>query len=177
MDSLTTNAIAARDGDRTALRQFVQRGQVDVWRLCARLVGRDLADDACQDAMIRAIGALPKYRGESSARTWLLSITRRTCADMVRQRQRQRRLLDRITSRRIETEVTPDHSVELGDLVDGLDEDRRLAFVLTQELGLGYAEAADVCGCPVGTIRSRVSRARLDLIAQMDAGGDLAAEA
>lgn len=177
VDSLTTNAIAARDGDRDALQRFVRTGQVDVWRLCARLVGRDLADDACQDAMIRAIGALPQYRGESSARTWLLSITRRTCADTIRQRQRQRRLFDRITSRRIETESVPDHFVELGDLVDSLDEDRRLAFVLTQELGLGYAEAAEVCGCPVGTIRSRVARARTDLLEQIDLPGDLAAEA
>lgn len=168
MDSLTSVAVAAREGDRAAVARFVRAGQADVWRLCARLVGPDLADDACQDAMIRAIGALPQFRGESSARTWLLSITRRACADVVRSRQRQRRLLDRMTARRLESEVPPDHSVELGDLVDQLDEDRRLAFVLTQELGLGYHEAAEVCGCPVGTIRSRVARARADLLAGLE---------
>jgi len=177
MDSLTSTAIAARDGDRAALNRFVQLGQPDVWRLCSRLLGRELADDACQDAMIRAIGALRTYRGESSARTWLLSITRRTCADVIRSRQRQRRLFDRITSRRVDTEVLPDHSLDLGDLVDGLEDDRRLAFVLTQELGLGYAEAAEVCGCPVGTIRSRVARARMDLLSQMGEAPGLAAEA
>jgi RNA polymerase sigma-70 factor (ECF subfamily) len=46
----------------------------------------------------------------------------------------------------------------------GLDDDRRLAMYLTQTLGLSYAEAAAVCGCPVGTIRSRVARARAGLV-------------
>ncbi|WP_255622142.1 sigma factor-like helix-turn-helix DNA-binding protein [Pseudonocardia sp. DSM 110487] len=49
-----------------------------------------------------------------------------------------------------------------------LDPERRTAFVLTQVLDLSYAEAAEVCGCPVGTIRSRVSRAREDLVAAME---------
>ncbi|HEY0509385.1 MAG TPA: sigma factor-like helix-turn-helix DNA-binding protein, partial [Blastococcus sp.] len=50
------------------------------------------------------------------------------------------------------------------DLLARLDADRREAFVLTQLLGLPYAEAAEVAGCPVGTIRSRVARARADLV-------------
>jgi RNA polymerase sigma-70 factor (ECF subfamily) len=52
-------------------------------------------------------------------------------------------------------------------LVTALDPDRRAAFVLTQLLDLSYAEAADVCECPVGTIRSRVARAREDLVAAL----------
>jgi RNA polymerase sigma-70 factor (ECF subfamily) len=68
-----------------------------------------------------------------------------------------------------------DERVLLRELVLGLDEDRREAFVLTQMLDLSYADAARVCGCPVGTIRSRVARARADLVAAM-AGGAPAAE-
>jgi RNA polymerase sigma-70 factor (ECF subfamily) len=49
----------------------------------------------------------------------------------------------------------------------GLEPDRRAAFVLTQMIGCSYAEAAAICGCPVGTIRSRVTRAREDLVAMM----------
>jgi RNA polymerase sigma-70 factor (ECF subfamily) len=56
-------------------------------------------------------------------------------------------------------------------LVDGLDADRRDALMLTQVLGLSYAEAAEVCRCPVGTIRSRVARARDDLLAAVDREG------
>ena len=54
------------------------------------------------------------------------------------------------------------------DLLGRLEPDRREAFVLTQLLGLSYAEAAEVAGCPVGTIRSRVSRARGDLVDALD---------
>ncbi|MDT7678936.1 MAG: polymerase sigma-70 factor, subfamily, partial [Pseudonocardiales bacterium] len=63
-----------------------------------------------------------------------------------------------------------DERVLLRQLVLGLAEDRREAFVLTQMLDLSYADAAAVCGCPVGTIRSRVARARADLVAAL-AGG------
>jgi len=66
-------------------------------------------------------------------------------------------------------QVLPDpaDAVLLIQLLTGLDPQRRAAFVLTQLLGLSYAEAAEVCGCPVGTIRSRVARARADLIDQV----------
>jgi RNA polymerase sigma-70 factor (ECF subfamily) len=57
--------------------------------------------------------------------------------------------------------------VDLGLLLAGLDHDRRQAFVLTQILGLSYAETAEACACPVGTIRSRVARAREDLMRQV----------
>ncbi len=57
----------------------------------------------------------------------------------------------------------------LDHLVATLDDDRRAAFVLTQMLGCSYAEAADVCDTAVGTIRSRVARARADLLEQMRA--------
>jgi RNA polymerase sigma-70 factor (ECF subfamily) len=58
----------------------------------------------------------------------------------------------------------PAGSVAMRALVAALERERREAFVLTQVLGLSYAEAADVCACPVGTIRSRVARARADLV-------------
>jgi len=58
----------------------------------------------------------------------------------------------------------PAEAVTLRALLGTLDSERREAFVLTQLVGLSYAEAADVCGCPVGTIRSRVARARNDLV-------------
>jgi RNA polymerase sigma-70 factor (ECF subfamily) len=64
--------------------------------------------------------------------------------------------------------VPPDDPGVL-DLVDGLETDRREAFVLTQLLGCSYAEAAAVCDVPVGTIRSRVARAREDLIGALRA--------
>jgi RNA polymerase sigma-70 factor, ECF subfamily len=95
--------------------------------------------------------------------TWFLSIARNVCADQVRRQQRQRRLVQRITRYADQTPLgLPDHSVEA--LLFDVPFDRREAFVLTQVLGLSYDEASEVVGCPVGTIRSRVSRAKADML-------------
>ncbi len=61
-----------------------------------------------------------------------------------------------------------DDGIALAELLAALPDDRREAFVLTQMLGLPYAEAADVSDCPIGTVRSRVARARTSLIAWLN---------
>jgi RNA polymerase sigma-70 factor (ECF subfamily) len=165
VDDITHLALSARDGDRAALERFIRTSMPDVWRLCAYLGDRDRADDLTQDTFVRVIGALPAFRGESSARTWILSIARRACADDIRRIQRRRGLLLRLSALRSADRAEADHPVEIDDLVHRLDPDRRDAFVLTQLIGLSYEETAVVCGCPVGTIRSRVARARADLLA------------
>jgi RNA polymerase sigma-70 factor (ECF subfamily) len=170
VDELTRLLVAGRDGDRAALGAAIRRAQPDVWRLAAHLVGRQEADDVTQDVFLRAYRSLPGFRADSSARTWLLSITRRTCADWVRTTRRRRRLQDRLVARRDPGAArAEDTAVCLDDLVARLDLDRRSAFVLTQMLGCSYHEAAEVCDTAVGTIRSRVARARADLLEQMRA--------
>jgi len=160
-------AFDARAGDRQALNTFVRRTQADVWRLAAHLVDAGAADDLTQETFERAVGALARFEGRSSARTWLLSIARRVCMDELRRRTRRRSAMVRLgASVGVEGELEPDATdgVALAHLVDELEDDRRQAFVLTQLLGLSYEEAAEVCECPIGTIRSRVSRAREDLL-------------
>ncbi len=157
--------MAARDGDQAALARFVRDSQADVWRLVAHLVDRGSADDLTQEVYERALRGLHAFRGDSSARTWLLSIARRTCVDTIRRRTRMRTREGRLRVLAVERAVgLDDQSVELDEVLATLDGDRRTAFVLTQLLGYSYADAAEVCGCPVGTIRSRVARARADLI-------------
>jgi len=174
VDELTRLFLAARDGDRSALLQAIRASQADVWRLASHLVGRDDADDVTQDAFVRAWRALPAYRGDASARTWLLAIARRACADHVRSQVRRRRLAglagmrDRGTPSRA-LAADPAGATTVQALVDALPDDRRSAFVLTQVLGCSYDEAAAVCGVPVGTIRSRVARAREQLAAALRA--------
>lgn len=166
MDALTRLALEARDGDEVALAGFVRRSQADVWRLAAHLVDRGAADDVTQEVYLRAIPALARYRADAPARAWLLSIARRTCADVIRRRGRERRLWQRLVDEAPPAvEASGAGAVELDAVLAGLDPDRRVAFVLTQVLGLGYAEAAAACDVPVGTIRSRVARARADLVA------------
>jgi RNA polymerase sigma-70 factor (ECF subfamily) len=175
VDALTSLALAAGQGDRAALADLVHGTQGDVWRFCAHLVDVPAADDLTQDTFLRAIEALPGFRGEAPVRTWLLTIARRVCAAELTGRRAALRALPRPAP-------VPDHAgqTELRLLLAGLEPDRRAAFVLTQVLGCDYAEAAAICGCPVGTIRSRVARARADLISaasgaaavrRADAGG------
>ena len=170
MDELERIAADAAGGDPLAAAALVRATQSDVWRLCAALGDRASADDLTQETYLRAFGSLHRFENRSSVRTWLLSIARRVCADAVRSRRRRRLTLVRDDAD-LEGLLQRDDAVDLvtegatvADLLARLDPDRREAFVLTQLMGLPYAEAAEVAGCPVGTIRSRVARARADLV-------------
>lgn len=168
MDELSRLAREAGAGDEAALVGFVRRTQADVWRFVAHLVDRAAADDLTQEVYLGAIPALARYRGDAPARLWLLAVARRTCADEIRRRARRRGrvggrflALDEVEEA---SSADPTGAVDVAELVEDLEPDRRAAFVLTQVLGLPYDEAARVCGVPVGTIRSRVARARADLL-------------
>jgi RNA polymerase sigma-70 factor (ECF subfamily) len=171
VDDLTGLAVAARRGDPEAMREFIRASRKEVWSLCAHLVDPQSADDLTQETYLRAFRALKSFRRESSARTWLLSIARHTCMDELRSRIRQRRRDGQLVDLHHEQAVAADvaEQVEVQALLSHLDTDRRTAFVLTQLIGLSYEEAAQVCCCPVGTIRSRVARARADLIEALNA--------
>lgn len=159
-------ASAAELRERASWEQFVVSSYPAVWRFCAALAGRNAADDLAQETFLRATRALPAFRAQSSGRTWILAIARRVCMDELRGRyrrdRRDRELADVLDS----GAARSDHAGDLAahDLLSHLAPDRRVAFVLTQLFQLSYEEAAAVCECPVGTIRSRVARARNDLI-------------
>src|SRR3954453_23655880 len=172
MDELERIASEAAAGDPLAAAALVRATQSEVWRLCAALGDPQSADDLTQETFLRAFGALHRFEGRSSVRTWLFGIARRVCADALRSRRRRRLTLVRDTAdlEAAGTEGLVDPVAEgsvVGDLLARLEPDRREAFVLTQLLGLSYAEAAEVAGCPVGTIRSRVARARADLMTSL----------
>jgi RNA polymerase sigma-70 factor, ECF subfamily len=177
-ERVTAWAVAAGQGDRAALSAFVRATQGDVLRFVAHLADPGQAEDLAQETFLRALRALPAFEAASTARTWLLSIARRVAADAVRTAQRRPRTNGVADWDAVEalprtglTRGAADEAVLLRAVIAALEPDRREAFVLTQLLDLGYAEAAQVCGCPVGTIRSRVARAREDLAAALDVRG------
>jgi len=163
-DALLSYARAAQHGDDVALGHLVRATQGVIWRFCSNLSSRQEADDLTQEVYIRATRNLGQYRGDAPVVSWLLSIARHVCADQVRRNQRRTRLATKLRGERALAIEGPS-SLDLTALVDDLDPDRKTAFVLTQVLGLSYEEAAAVCECPIGTIRSRVARARNDLMA------------
>jgi RNA polymerase sigma-70 factor (ECF subfamily) len=168
-EAVTELALSAARGNSRALESFIKATQQDVWRFVAYLSDTGNADDLTQETFLRAIGAIERFSGRSSARTWLLSIARRVVADHIRHLQsRPRAALG----------ADPEHVargdrhargfedlVEVTAMIATLNAEQREALLLTQMLGLPYADAAEVCGCPVGTIRSRVARARDALLA------------
>lgn len=157
-------ALRAGDGDEAALGELVRRTSVTVWRACAALVDRGSADDLTQDTYLRAIRSLPAYRGESDPIRWLLTIARRVCADEIGRRRQLRQATARLAWERQPVAPEPTGALDLADALGRLAPRRREAFVLTVVAGFSYSDAAALCGCPVGTIRSRVARARADLI-------------
>jgi len=170
---ITALALAAARGDGRALEAFIKATQHDVWRFVTYLSDVTVAEDLTQETFLRAIPAIHRFSGRSSARTWLLAIARRAVADHIRYNRSRPRIahgadpaaaLDRRRPLRGFEDL-----VEVSTMVSALAPDQREALLLTQILGLSYADAATVCGCPVGTIRSRVARARDALVAGLDA--------
>ena len=161
MDELTTLLLRARRGDRNAFAEVVRTMYPPIWRLCVHLNGREDADDAAQETFLEAWRSVSAFRGDASARTWLFVIARRSVERVAVSRRRWTDLAE--LSPRPATIASAEGTVELDDLLARLPQERREALVLTQLFGLTYAEAAQVCDCQVGTIRSRVARAREEL--------------
>jgi RNA polymerase sigma-70 factor (ECF subfamily) len=171
-EAVTRLALSAARGNARALEAFIKATQQDVWRFVAYLADTGTADDLTQETFLRAIGAIERFSGRSSARTWLLAIARRVVADHIRHAQSRPRTA---TGADPDQLLTGDRHargfedlVEVTTMIAGLTTEQREALLLTQLLGLPYADAAEVCGCPVGTIRSRVARARGALLADGD---------
>lgn len=172
--AVTALAVAAARGNPAALEAFIKATQRDVWRFVAYLCDGASADDLTQETFLRAIGAIPRFSARSSARTWLLAIARRVVADHIRYLQSRPRTAPGADPEQLLHRERPargfEDLVEVTAMITALNADQREALLLTQLLGLSYREAAAVCDCPVGTIRSRVARARDALLA--DTEGD-----
>jgi RNA polymerase sigma-70 factor (ECF subfamily) len=156
-------AHAAARGDSDALTDLIRLTQGEVRRFLGPLCSSWEVEDLTQETYLRVMRVLPEFRGQSSVRTWLFAIARQVAADHVRQAARRPRTAA-VQDWQFRAEAAAAHHLSrfeehhaLTELISSLAEDRRDAFLLTQIVGLPYAEAAEICGCPVGTIRSRVA--------------------
>jgi RNA polymerase sigma-70 factor (ECF subfamily) len=153
-------AASAREGDRCALQELASLLQPSVWRFAYHLSGnREIAEEACQETWARVIRALPGFRAESSITTWLLAIARRVTAGLLAdQRRNSQRWISSAFNPPPSQSSTASIEIELE--LDRLPARLREALILTQVVGLTYEETAILAGVKVGTIRSRVFRAR-----------------
>lgn len=167
-DDLERAARRAAAGDGDAFASLCRALSDDVWRYCCAVTGsRELAREAAQETFVRAVAAIRRFRGDGPVRVWLLVLARRACAEVLR-RERRAPVPSLVRSDVAAADETG--RVDIEELIDGLPAPLRQAFVLTQVLGLSYERAAEVGECRVGTIRSRVYRARARLVAAYEGG-------
>ena len=173
-------------GHPSRVRRFEELAgplQRQVYFTCLGMMGgREDAEDCAQEAMVRAFRALDSFRGESGFATWLYAIAVRVCLDALRKR-RETYSLDLL---REEGWDLPDSSADLflqledserrrlvREAVAQLPPEFRAPLVLVDLQGLPYGEAAEALGVPLGTLKSRVSRARGALLKILSESGEL----
>ena len=164
-------------GDKGAFDALVLKYQHKVVKLVMRYVRNPAeAEDVAQEAFIKAYRALPQFRGESAFYTWLYRIAINTAKNAVVSRDRSPIEFDLDSQNsdeaydmqgRLKDSETPEGLVLTDEIrstvnsaIDALPEDLRTAIVLRELEGLSYEEIAAAMGCPVGTVRSRIFRAR-----------------
>ncbi len=159
-------------GDLGAFNQIVERYQSQVYRVSARILGDlALAEDVAQETFIAAHRALRRFRG-GSLRAWLLRIASNRSYDQIRSsRRRPERSLDEALENpgfSVQSqEPSPEQQVLSGELqvhiqraILALPDDQRTVLVLIDVQGLSYQEASEATGASLGTVKSRLNRAR-----------------
>ena len=178
----------AKRGDLAAFDALVLRHQQEVFAVAMRMLGdRDEAQDVAQDAFVRAYRSIGAFRGQAKLSTWLVTITMNLCRNRRRWWARRRRIIVASLDAPIDTEEgTLGHEVadpspspalvaerrerqqQLTGALQLLNEDERSIVVLRDIQGYAYEEIADMLRCRIGTVKSRLSRARLRLRALLD---------
>lgn len=162
---------AAMDGDQDAFAELLYTFQDAVFNLCYRMLGeRTEAEDATQEAFLRAYGHLNRYDHNRSFKTWILSIASNHCIDRLRKRRMQYVSIDEpipatlsLASDEPEPEFVTEsneRSAEIQALLDQLEPDYRGAVILRYWYDHSYAEIAEMMGTSESAIKSRLFRAR-----------------
>jgi RNA polymerase sigma-70 factor (ECF subfamily) len=174
-----------KQGDVRAFEMLVVKYQRRIERLIGRMVrDTDLVADIAQESFIRAYRALPQFRGDSAFYTWLYRIAVNTAKKALVDLKRDPLVTEAAMASSDDEDETSRRGLEPSDMatpdallaskeiaatvnaaIEALSEDLRQAITLREIEGLSYEEIADVMNCPIGTVRSRIFRAR-EAIAQ-----------
>ncbi len=176
-----------KQGDVRAFEMLVVKYQRRIERLIGRMVrDTDLVQDIAQESFIRAYRALPKFRGESAFYTWLYRIAVNTAKKALMALKRDPLVSEWVLrpdddgdeTSRVESELTDGETPEallaskqvaaaVNAAIEALSADLRQAITLREIEGLSYEEIAEVMNCPIGTVRSRIFRAREAVAARL----------
>ncbi|MEO7115124.1 MAG: RNA polymerase sigma factor RpoE [Caldimonas sp.] len=176
-----------KQGDVKAFEMLVVKYQRRIERLVGRMVRDvDLVPDIAQETFIRAYRALPQFRGDSAFYTWLYRIAVNTAKKALMELKRDPLVTESARASRDDDDDSPRIDNEPSDTatpeavlaskqiaaavnfaVEALSEDLRQAITLREIDGLSYEEIAEIMNCPIGTVRSRIFRAREAIAARL----------
>jgi RNA polymerase sigma-70 factor, ECF subfamily len=174
----------ARLGDKRAFGMLVEKYQRRLFRLLSRMVRNpEEVEDIAQETFIKAYRALPNFRGDAAFYTWLYRIGVNTAKNYLVTRKKT---MPTISDQALDEDDEPDERLVAQDIstpetvmmskqvamvvnqvVEALPEELRTAITLREMEGLSYEEIADMMGCPIGTVRSRIFRAREAIAAKL----------
>lgn len=167
----------SKNGDLEAFELLVRRYESKVYTVAYRFLGNHAdASDLAQETFLRLYQALPRFRGDSSFMTWLYHITANACRDEIRRQQRYHvvsldaetgnngtQAISQVPSRAPSPEEAAEQK-EFNEVVqlclNNLSEEHRLVLVMREIQDMSYEEIANVLKCSLGTVKSRLSRAR-----------------
>ena len=171
----------AQQGDADAFEQLVAPYEQKIYALCLRLLAhREDAQDAAQETMLRLYRALVSYRGEAQLGTFIYRVTANTCMDALRRRNvracESLEALDDVGVVPVDDSPGPEETIlraeeneRLSRAIDALSDEMRLPLVLREIQALSYEEVAQTLGLEMGTVKSRIHRAR-EKLARMLSG-------
>ena len=185
--AMTDEELVARTvaGDSDSFNQLIKRWERPIYALAYRTIGRDEdARDVCQETFLRAFRALPGFKGQAKFSSWLYRITLNLCRDWIR-RQRRTPIVsapEGVDVVELASEQGPVESIEdlvarkqlsrtVGEAMRFLPEEQRTAIILKEYHGLTFQEIADLQGCPLSTVKTRLYQGLSVLRRRLEAEG------
>jgi RNA polymerase sigma-70 factor (ECF subfamily) len=160
----------AQGGDIESFNQLIVRWERPIYALAYRVIGKEEdARDVCQDAFLRAYRALPGFKGQAKFSSWLYRIALNLCRDWIRRQRRApvSQLPEDADATELATETGPVESIEdlvarrelsaiVEEAMSELSEEQRTAIILKEYHGMTFQEIADMQGCPLSTVKTRL---------------------
>src|SRR4029077_5098744 len=180
----------SRGGDAESFNQLILRWERPIYALAYRVIGREEdARDVCQETFLRAFRALPGFKGQAKFSSWLYRITLNLCRDWIRRQRRApvSQMPEDMDVLEMAAARGPVESIEdlvarreltavVEEAMGLLPEEQRTAIVLKEYHGMTFQEIADLQGCPLSTVKTRLYQGLAVLRRQLERNGQLQAE-
>jgi RNA polymerase sigma-70 factor (ECF subfamily) len=175
----------SQSGDRDSFNQLIVRWERPIYALAYRVLGREEdARDVCQDTFLRAYRALPGFKGQAKFSSWLYRIALNLCRDWIRRQQRApvSQMPEDVDPAELMAETEPAESIEdlvarrelsaiVAEAMKSLSDEQRTAIILKEYHGMTFQEIADMQGCPLSTVKTRLYQGLSQLRRQLERRG------